>query len=56
MIDEKLLKILACPKCQTDVELKDSKIECLSCGRKYPVRDGIPIMLEEEAECEEKKQ
>lgn len=49
-MDEELLKILACPACKQDVKLKENKIVCTSCGRKYPIRDGIPIMLIEEAE------
>ncbi len=50
MVDEDLLKILACPACKADVVLKDNKIVCTQCGRKYPIRDGIPIMLVDEAE------
>ena len=50
MVDEELLRILACPVCKADVVLKDNKIVCTQCGRKYPVRDGIPIMLVDEAE------
>ena len=50
MIDKELLEILACPACQGDVELKDNKIVCPKCGRKYPIKDGIPIMLVDEAE------
>ncbi len=50
MIDKELLDILACPACKSDVELKDNKIVCKVCGKKYPIRDGIPIMLIEEAE------
>ena len=50
MIDKELLEILACPACRGNVELKDSRIVCLKCGRKYPVKDGIPIMLVDEAE------
>lgn len=52
MIDEELLKILACPKCKHDVELKEGKIVCKNpdCGLKYPIRDGIPIMLIDETE------
>ena len=50
MIDRELLEILACPACKADVQLKDEKIVCLKCGRKYPIKDGIPIMLIEEAE------
>ena len=50
MIDKELLDILACPACKADVELKDNKIACKKCGRKYPIKDGIPIMLIDEAE------
>ncbi len=52
MIDEELLKILACPKCKSDVELKENRIVCKNpdCGLKYHIRDGIPIMLIDEAE------
>ncbi|MFA5007730.1 MAG: Trm112 family protein [Candidatus Omnitrophota bacterium] len=55
MINEELLKILACPLCKSEVALKDNKIVCLKCLRKYPIKDGIPIMLAEEAETDEDK-
>ncbi|MFH1360572.1 MAG: Trm112 family protein [Candidatus Omnitrophota bacterium] len=50
MIDNELLKILACPACKSDVKLEEKKIVCVQCGRKYPIKDGIPIMLVDEAE------
>ena len=50
MIDKELLDILACPACKADVELKENKIVCKKCGKKYPVREGIPVMLIDEAE------
>ncbi len=50
MIDKDLLAILACPACRGDVAEKNGKIVCAGCGRQYPVRDGIPIMLVEEAQ------
>lgn len=50
-VDEELLEILVCPACHSAVELVgDSAILCQGCGLKYPVRDGIPVMLVEEAE------
>lgn len=55
MINEELLKILACPFCKSDVVLRGDKIVCLKCTRKYPIKDGIPIMLIEEAEFDENK-
>jgi uncharacterized protein len=52
MIDKELLEILACPQCRADVKLEDEKIICTNpqCGMRYPIRDGIPVMLIEEAE------
>lgn len=50
MIDKDLLNILACPACKSDVTLQNDRIVCSKCGRRYPVKDDIPIMLIEEAE------
>ncbi len=52
-LDEKLLEIMACPNCRGDVEYleAESVIACRGeCGYRYPVRDGIPVMLIDEAE------
>jgi uncharacterized protein YbaR (Trm112 family) len=53
-VEKELLEILACPSCRADVELRDDAgrelIVCTGCGLRYPVRDGIPVMLIEEAE------
>jgi len=48
-MDEQLLSILVCPACHTPVERADSELLCRTCGRLYPIRGGIPIMLLEEA-------
>jgi len=50
MIDKKLLEILACPACKGNVKFEDNKIVCEKCGLKFPIKDGIPVMLIEEAE------
>lgn len=50
MIDKDLIAILACPACQADVVLKDGKIVCTQCNRRYPIKEGIPVMLVDEAE------
>jgi len=52
MIDKELLDILACPKCKTAVKLEGEKLVCQNpqCGLRYPIRDGIPVMLIDEAE------
>ena len=51
MIDKKLLSILVCPVSKAPlIWLADSnELVCLASGLAYPVRDGIPVMLESEA-------
>jgi uncharacterized protein YbaR (Trm112 family) len=53
-IDPKLLSILACPLCKTEVRLTtDEKgLKCTRCSRVYPIRDDIPVMLLDEATIE----
>ena len=48
--DVSLLKILACPVCKKDIDYnrKSNQLICKKCKRKYPIKDGIPIMLPEE--------
>jgi uncharacterized protein YbaR (Trm112 family) len=52
MLDEKLLEILACPKCKGDLEYdkENNKLVCNNCRLIYRVEDDIPIMLIDEAE------
>ncbi|TMG66059.1 MAG: Trm112 family protein [Chloroflexi bacterium] len=53
MISQELLEILACPKCHTKVEFKaPDQLRCPSCKVVYPIVDGIPVMLIEEAKPE----
>ena len=42
--------LIACPLCKTEVKLENDKIVCTNCGRRYPVKDDIPVMLIDEAE------
>lgn len=50
-IDEKLLEIIACPKCKGDLKLAEdgNGLICNKCRLNYEIRDGIPIMLIDEA-------
>ncbi len=50
-IDKTLLEILACPKCKGEIRLTDKEegLVCEACGLLYPVKDGIPVMLIDEA-------
>jgi len=50
MLDPDLLEILACPECRAEVREEGDRIVCTGCGRRYPVREGIPILLVDEAE------
>ena len=56
MIDPQLLELLACPACKTPVTLEGERLVCAQCGRRYPIRDGIPVMLVEEAEQPSQKE
>jgi len=51
MIDQKLLSILVCPVSKAPLVYDEQKSElvCKASGLAYPVRDGIPVMLESEA-------
>jgi hypothetical protein len=50
-LDENLLKILICPVTRGELEYDKDANELISkkAGLAFPVRDGIPIMLEDEA-------
>ena len=50
-VDPALLAILVCPACKTPVHpVHDGAgLKCDSCRRVYPVKDDIPVMLEDEA-------
>lgn len=51
-LSKELLDILACPKCKGGVSLAEGQnaLVCEPCALKYPIRDGIPVMLVDEAE------
>jgi|TARA_R110002167_G_scaffold285197_1_gene490342 uncharacterized protein YbaR (Trm112 family) len=50
-MDQKLLSILACPLCKGPLkhDRVASELICFGDALAFPVRDGIPVMLEEEA-------
>ena len=58
-LDERLLELLRCPRCKGELEYRPPAGEgaaeseallCHACRLRYAVRDGIPVMLVEEAE------
>lgn len=50
-IDPELLEILACPQCKGEIRLTATGdgLVCAACRLLYEIRDGIPILLIEEA-------
>ena len=48
-VDPELLAILACPLDKQPVTRQGNYLVCQECQRHYPIRDGIPVMLIEEA-------
>lgn len=54
-IDPGLLEILICPLCKVSVRDERMQLVCDRCNRRYPIRDGIPVMLLEEAEQPSRK-
>jgi uncharacterized protein len=51
-LDPELLAILVCPNDRGEIDYREAEqvIVCRTCGYRYPVRDGIPVMLIDEAE------
>lgn len=49
MLDKELLEILACPICKKGIVQEAQELICRNCQKAYPIRDGIPVMLIEEA-------
>ena len=50
-IDPALLEIIACPQCHAPLREEGEELVCTSadCALAYPVRDGIPVLLIDEA-------
>ncbi len=50
-MDSRLLEILVCPVCKGPLELRkhQSELVCKPCRLAYPIKDDIPMMLENEA-------
>lgn len=55
MVSKELLDILRCPNCVREKDglleyYQESWLICQDCGRKYPIKDDIPVMLIEEGD------
>ena len=53
-ISQELLDLLVCPVCKTPVKLTadENGLRCANCRIVYPIRDGFPVMIREEAKPE----
>ncbi len=51
MMDPKLQEILVCPECKGPLKYvrETEELWCIASGLAYAVRDGIPVMLSDEA-------
>jgi hypothetical protein len=51
-LPEWLLPTLACPRCKGPLLLpRPNELHCRHCGLAYPIRNGVPVLLPEEAEA-----
>lgn len=55
MISQELLEMLRCPVCVHGKEglldpIREAWLVCRDCGRKYPIKDDIPVMMIEEGD------
>ncbi|MFW6304079.1 MAG: Trm112 family protein [Candidatus Sumerlaeota bacterium] len=57
-LDPKLMEVLACPDCKSELVEKDDRIICQNadCRRVFKITDGIPVMLIDESEVLEPQQ
>ncbi|MDC9715330.1 MAG: Trm112 family protein [Gammaproteobacteria bacterium] len=49
MIDESLLKLLVCPQSKAPLKQVGDELICETSGLAYPIVDGIPVLLVDEA-------
>lgn len=50
--DQGVMGMLACPACHRDLRVESERLVCGGCGRRYPVVNGIPVLIAERAEKE----
>lgn len=50
LVPSQLLEVLVCPRCTGPLEVRvsESSLACPHCRLRYPVHDGIPVMLLDE--------
>jgi len=48
--DPAVLDMLACPACMGGLTFEEVRLVCGNCGRVYPIVNGIPVLIAEQAE------
>ena len=48
-IDPKILAVLACPECRAPLDEINSELLCTKCSLAFPILDGIPVLLIDQA-------
>jgi len=48
-LDENLLEILICPKCKGELKKEGEQLVCAACSLAYPITEGMPRLVAEEA-------
>ncbi|HTZ89950.1 MAG TPA: Trm112 family protein [Alloacidobacterium sp.] len=51
-LSPEMLAMLVCPVCHGSLFAEGNQIQCSQCSRKYPIEDGIPILLADRAQRE----
>jgi uncharacterized protein YbaR (Trm112 family) len=49
---EAILDLLACPACEGALRVEGTAVLCDACGRRYPVVDGIPVLIANQISAE----
>ena len=50
VVNPDLLNILICPACGSALREKENTLECAACKNRYPIEDGIPVLLVDRAQ------
>ena len=53
MISPELVDLLRCPIGKASLKIEDENLICTKCGAKFPVKNGIPVLLTDEAKLPE---
>ena len=43
------IDLLVCPVCHSGLALAGQTVDCMGCGRRYPILDGLPVLIESRA-------